>query len=97
MGIKKFVELVKGTLNIDKFKNAGKKKSIKNLLKKLRIKKSEINKSLKAKIAKKTKQDLLEEKEIITFQIKKGREILKKLNAEDNKNKNKSKKVKNGK
>ena len=59
---------------------------MKTLLKKLRNKKSDINKKLKDKLDKKKKQDLLEEKEIILVQIKKGKEILKKLNSEKEKN-----------
>ncbi len=86
MGVKKFIELVKGTLGLDGIKNASKKKSIKRLLKKLQNKKGKINESLKAKMTKDMKLELLEEKEIITFQIKKGKEILKRLNSQKDKN-----------
>lgn len=97
MGVKKFIALVKGTLGLNEIKNASKKKSIKNLLKKLRNKKGKINKQLKAKIDKKKKAELVEEKEIILMQIKKGKEILEKLTLEDTKASNKIKKEKNGK
>lgn len=82
MSAKKFIELVKKTLDLDEIKKAGKKKSIKTLLKKLRNKKGKINEQLKSKPNKKKKEELLEEKEIIIIQIKKGEGILKKLNSE---------------
>ena len=82
MGVKKFIELVSETLGLADFKKSSKKKSIKNLLKKLNIKKEVIEKRLKAKLDKKKKKELTEEKEIILFQIKKGNAILKKLNSE---------------
>jgi len=82
MGVKKFIELVTETLGLDDFKKASKKKSIKNLLKKLNVKKELIEKKLKAKLDKKKKKELLEEQDIILFQIKKGNTILKKLNSE---------------
>jgi len=97
MGVKKFIGLVTETLGLDAIKKASKKKSIKNLLKKLRNKKGKINKRLKVKIDKKKREDLKEEKEIILLQIKKGEGILKKLNSVDVKNDNNAIKEKNGK
>ena len=81
MGVKKFIELVKETLGLDEMKKLSKKKSVKNLLKKLNSKKDAIEKSLKAKLDKKKKKELNEERDIILFQIKKGEVILKKLNS----------------
>lgn len=81
MSVKKFIELVSETLGLDDFKKASKKKSIKNLLKKLNAKKEAIEKKLKVKLNKKKKKELVEEKEIILFQIKKGNTILKKLDT----------------
>jgi len=81
MGVKKFIELVTETLDLDKMKKSSKKKSVKNLLKKLNSKKDAIEKLLKDKLDKKKKKELNEEKEIILFQIKKGEAILKKLNS----------------
>ena len=56
MGIKKFIELVTETLGLDEIKKSSKKKSIKNLLKKLNSKKDAIEKALKAKSDKKRKK-----------------------------------------
>jgi len=81
MGVKKFIELVTETLGLDEIKKSSKKKSIKNLLKKLNSKKDAIAKALKAKLSKKKKKEFNEEMDIILFQIKKGEAILKKLNS----------------
>ena len=81
MGVKKFIELVTETLGLDAMKKSSKKKSVKNLLKKLNSKKDAIGKKLKVKSSKKKKKELNEEMEIIQFQIKKGEAILKKLNS----------------
>ena len=78
MGVKKFIELVTETLGIDDMKKVSKKKSVKNLLKKLNSRKEVIDKTLKTK---KKKKELNEERDIILFQIKKGEAILKKLNT----------------
>ena len=86
MGIKKFLALVQETLGLDELKKASKKESVKVLLKKLYAKKDAIDKSLKSKVNKKSKKELQEEKEIIVFQIKKGKAILEKLNLQKDKN-----------
>ena len=96
MGVKKFMELVKETLGLDEMKKSSKKKSVKNLLKKLNDKKVSIDKKIKGKVDKKRKKELLEERDIVDFQIKKGNAILKKLSSQENEE-SKSKKVKNGK
>lgn len=81
MGVKKFVQSVTEFLGLEYSKKLSKKKSVKSLLKKLYSKKDAINKSLNGKIDKKRKKELLEEKDIILFQIKKGEKILNKLNS----------------
>lgn len=81
MGTKKFIELVTETLGLDDLKKSSKKKSIKNLLKKLNSKKDVIDKALKAKLDKKKKKDLNEERDIVLCQIKKGEAIFKKLHS----------------
>lgn len=82
MGIKEFIENVKESLGLDEFKKKSKKKSIKNLLKKLNDKKEEITLKLAGKkINKKDKKVLLEELAIINVQIKNGDKILNKLNS----------------
>jgi len=81
MGIKKFIESVKESLNLDEFEKTGKKKSIKRLLEKLRSRKEILDKVPKKKLNKKEKKELNEELSIITLQIKKGEKILDELNA----------------
>ena len=81
MGIKKFINSVKESLGLDKFKKAGKKKSIKRLLEKLRARKEILNKVAKKKLVKKERIELKEELAIITLQIKKGEKILDELNS----------------
>lgn len=81
MSITKFIDSVKESLGLDEFKKSGKKKSIRNLLRKLNARKEKIGKSLEKKLDKKEKKELQEELDIITFQIKKGEKILDKLNA----------------
>ncbi len=79
MGVKKFIEAVKEFLELNGFKKAGKKQSIKKLLKKLSLKKEKIEKALAKKVDQKEKKEMEEELEIICFQIKKGKKILDKL------------------
>ena len=81
MSIKKFIESVKESLNLDEFEKTGKKKSIKRLLEKLRSRKEILDKVSKKKLNKKEKKELNEELSIITLQIKKGKKILDELNA----------------
>ncbi len=82
MGIKKFIKNVKHTLGLNDYGIEGKKKSLKDLLKKLRERKRKINKSLEASLGKKEKSELKEELEIISCQIKKGKKILHGLYSE---------------
>ncbi len=81
MGIKKFIESVKESLNLDEIDTKGKKRSIKRLLEKLRSRKEILDKVPKKKLNKKEKKELKEELSIITLQIKKGENILDELNA----------------
>ncbi|MEA3433782.1 MAG: hypothetical protein U9R13_04320 [Campylobacterota bacterium] len=85
MGIKKFIEDVKASLNLNEFEKKGKKKSIKRLLEKLRARKEILDKVPKKKLDKKEKKELEEELAIITLQIKKGEKILDELNSQDSK------------
>ena len=81
MGIKKFIENVKESLELDEFKNKGKKKSVKRLLEKLRSRKEILDKTPRENLDKKELKALKEEKAIISLQIKKGNKMLDKLNA----------------
>ena len=78
MGIKKFIKKVKSTLGLNNYEVEGKKKSLKDLLKKLNRRKKLIKKSLE-NANKKEKKELNEDLDIITCQIKKGKNILHKL------------------
>ena len=80
MGIKKFIESVKASLNLNEFEKTGKKKSIKRLLEKLNSRKEILNKVPKKKLGKKEKTELKEELAIISLQIKKGEKILDEFN-----------------
>ena len=93
MGIKKFINSVKESLGLDEFEKAGKKKSIKRLLEKLRARKEILDQTPKKNLGKKELKALKEEKAIITLQIKKGEKILDELNS-SNTNNTKNKKGK---
>jgi DNA-binding transcriptional regulator GbsR (MarR family) len=82
MGINKFINRVKELLELDEFEKAGKKKSVKRLLEKLRARERELNEALSKKHRKKEAKELKEELSIVTVQIKKGEKILKELNEE---------------
>ena len=83
MSIKKFIASVIESLKLDGFEKAGKKKSIKRLLEKLRSRKKILLQTPKKKLGKKELEELKEELAIITLQIKKGEKILNELNAKD--------------
>lgn len=76
MGIKKFIESVKASLNLDEFEQKGKKKSIKRLLQKLESRKEILASAPKKKLNKKELEELKEEQKIIALQIKKGKKLL---------------------
>lgn len=79
MGIKKFIKRVTHTLGLNDYAIEGKKKSLKDLLKKLNERKKSINKSLEAALDKKEIKVLEEELEIVSLEIKKGKKILHEL------------------
>jgi HPt (histidine-containing phosphotransfer) domain-containing protein len=81
MGIKKFIKNVQATLGLEDINKEGKKKALKDLLKKLRKRQRNIIESLKGPLEKKEKKEMEEELEIISLQIKKGKKILYKLYA----------------
>ncbi len=76
MGIKKFIKRVVTFLSIDDLKSSNKKKSVKNLLKKLKHLRVKLYKDLQDETDKTKIQELQEEINIVTLQIKKGKEIL---------------------
>ncbi|MGB5966532.1 MAG: hypothetical protein WBF77_06225 [Sulfurimonadaceae bacterium] len=85
MNFKKFVKGVKSSLGLGDYKIEGKKKSLKDLLKKLNKRKSSIKKQLKSSLEKKEKKELQEELEIVSLEIKKGKKILFELYSKKNK------------
>ena len=85
MNIKKFIKKVQNSLGLGDYKVEGKKKAVKELLKKLLERKREVKKTLEKASDKKNRKDLQEELEIVSLEIKKGKEILSKLYAKKNK------------
>ena len=84
MGIKKFIKNVKATLGLKNYEIEGKKRSLKDLIKKLNERKKNIKKSLE-NANKKEKKELNEELDIVTCQIKKGKKILHDLYSDNSK------------
>lgn len=78
MSIKKFIKNVQSSLGLGDYKVEGKKKAVKELLKKLLDRKRELKKAIEKASDKK---NLQEELEIVSLEIKKGKEILSKLYA----------------
>jgi len=85
MSFKKFIKSVITSLELGDYKVEGKKKAIKDLLKKLNKRKRNLKKSLEKSSDKKQQKELKEELEILSFEIKKGKEILYKLYAKNKK------------
>ena len=81
MSIKKFIESVKASLNLNKFEQKGKKKAIKRLLQKLESRKEILARIHKKKLNKKDLKELREEQEIVDLQIKKGKKLLSDLDG----------------
>jgi hypothetical protein len=79
MGIKKFLKELVASLKIENFELQNKKKSLKDLLKKLKKRRLKIYKSIKVEENKATQKEFQEEIEIISLQIKKGRKVLKNI------------------
>ena len=82
MGAKKFITKVTEFLGLEVMEISKKKKTLKELIKNLENKKSQLNKSLHKKINKKRKKVLEEEYEIVLIHLKKGHKLLQKLNQE---------------
>ena len=93
MSIKKFIESVIASLNLEGFEKKGKRKSVKRLLEKLEARKLILSNTGKKKLQKKEKKELKEELAIITLQIKKGNKILDDLNTQNTKNTPKHKEI----
>ena len=76
MSVKKFIQSVLSSLNIDEFNDKSKKKSIKTLLKKLKKRRLELYKKIKkeTRVAKLNK--LNEDLSVVSVLIKKGKKIL---------------------
>jgi gamma-glutamyl phosphate reductase len=87
MNIKKFIERVITSLNLDAFDQKGKRKALKRLLEKLEARKEILQNTKKKYLTKKEKKELKEEFDIILLQIEKSRKILEKLNTHNEKNK----------
>ena len=88
MSFKKFIKSVITSLELGDYKVEGKKKAIKDLLKKLDKRKNILKKSIEKNSDIKQQKELKEELDILLVEIKKGKEILYKL---DTKNKKKDK------
>ncbi|MEA3490669.1 MAG: hypothetical protein U9R27_02080 [Campylobacterota bacterium] len=81
MSIKKFIESVKLSLGLKKFEERGKRRSIKRLLAKLNSRKKILHNISKKRLNKAELKELIEEREIISLQIKKGEKILHRLDS----------------
>ena len=88
MSFKKFIKSVITSLELGDYKVEGKKKAIKDLLKKLDKRKNILKKSIEKNSDIKQQKELKEELDILLVEIKKGKEFLYKL---DTKNKKKDK------
>lgn len=85
MSFKKFIKSVVTSLELGDYKVEGKKKAIKDLLKKLNKRKGNLKKSLESNLDKQGQKEVKEELEILSLEIKKGKEILYKLYAKNKK------------
>jgi len=81
MGIKKFIKELKEYFYIEDPLKKSKKKSLNELLDSLASRRDKLEKKLSKNLSKKKRNEIEEENEIITLQIKKGYKILKKLNS----------------
>jgi len=81
MSIKKFIKHVKKILQLDDFEQRGKKKSLKILLEKLEARREVLHAIPRKELDIKKRKALREEEEIISLQIKKGKEMLERLNS----------------
>ena len=81
MGIKKFITSIQSSLSLKENRKMSKKKALKDLLKKLHIRKKFVMKSLEGSLGKKEKKEMEEDLDIISLQIKKGEKLLKALSS----------------
>ncbi len=79
MNIKKFIQSVGESLGLEEFKKSGKKKSVKNLVKKLKEKKEITENLLKTTLSAKEKEEKEEDLKIILCHLKKSNKIIDKL------------------
>lgn len=79
MKIKKFIKSVANFLGLGDYKIEGKKKALKDLIKKLNKRKREMKKMVKESSLKKEKKELEEELDIVSLELKKAKAILYKL------------------
>ena len=84
MGVKSFINKVASNLGIDTFESSNKKKSIKELLKKLKKRRLELLKSMKKEKNKESLIQMQEDLDITSLQIRKGKKILNNLKKEKN-------------
>ncbi|WP_309496099.1 hypothetical protein [Sulfurovum sp.] len=82
MGTKKFLSNIQSYLGLKDNKKMSKKKALKDLLKKLNVRKLSIMKSLEGSLVKKEKKELKEDLDIISLQIQKGEKLLNDLSSE---------------
>lgn len=80
MGIKKFIADVIQSLGLHHFVVSGKKKSVKTLLHKLKKRRLLIYRSFQNETDDKKINELQEELDIVSLQIRKGKKLLNKLN-----------------
>lgn len=76
MSVKKFIQSVLSSLNIDEFNDKSKKKSIKTLLKKLKKRRLELYKKIKKETRSTKLAKLNEDLSVVSVLIKKGKKIL---------------------
>jgi len=79
MGVKKFINSVLESLNMESFELKSKKKSLKTLLSKLKKRRVKILSELEYETDQKKRVPIKEELKLITFHIEKGKKKLNKL------------------
>ncbi len=79
MEFKKFIKSIKNAFDISVSKKENKKDKIKELIKELKLKRRELKNKMKKKRNKQKIQEIQEDCEIITLQIRKSKRILRNL------------------
>jgi molybdate-binding protein len=79
MEVKKLIKSIKNAFDITVEKDESKKNKLKKLIKELKLKKRELKEKMKHKKHKNKIEELQEDCDIITLQIKKSRRILKNI------------------